>query len=68
VTAGGETFERSAVTTVDPQEGTVNRSITNPMGDSYTTSGGVRRNGAGRVTIYGTGRQGREGSITIDRD
>ncbi|WP_296899233.1 hypothetical protein [Thiohalocapsa sp.] len=56
------------MTTVDPQEGTVNRSITNPVGDSYTTSGGVRRNGAGIVTVCGTGRQGREGSITIDRD
>lgn len=66
VTTGGKTYNRSTVTTVDPQSGTVDRTITAPGGQTHTTSGSVTWGGDGSATFDGTGRRGRQRSVTID--
>lgn len=66
VTVGEKTYSRSATTTLDKETGEIQRTVTGPGGVTHNTSGKVEVDReAGSVDLSGTGRRGREGSVTV---
>ena len=69
VNVGGQSYTRSADTTLDKGTGTVQRTVTVPAGRTSTASGSVAPDAeGGGVHIEATGRRGRTGSATVTPD